>query len=57
MKILNFKFVFAILFVIFMANFAFADRSICGPLMSNEAGTKYCCAETNLEDCHASACP
>lgn len=40
-----------------MANFAFADRSICGPLMSNEAGTKYCCAETNLEDCHASACP
>lgn len=28
----------------------------CGPLMSNAAGTRFCCAETNSDECAAAAC-
>ncbi|SEF74281.1 hypothetical protein [Algoriphagus boritolerans] len=28
----------------------------CGPLMGNEAGTRYCCANTNEYYCYAAGC-
>ncbi|SFG56557.1 hypothetical protein SAMN04487988_10580 [Algoriphagus hitonicola] len=28
----------------------------CGPLMGNESGTRYCCADTNSDYCPAAKC-
>lgn len=29
---------------------------VCGPLMGNSSGTRYCCANINADECFAATC-